>query len=198
LLGNSIFISQIHKFQGLNEIEIIRGCQKKDAGAQHRLFEKYAGTLMTICRRYACDQPEAEDMLQDAFINVFSHINQFKSIGSFEGWLRKVTVNAAIRVLQKRKIRFTEIKNDLFELASPDATILSDLGAEDLLKIIHQLPDGYRTVFNLYVLEGYSHEEIGQLLKIQTATSRSQLSKARAILKDQIISLQKIQANEAR
>lgn len=187
-----IFISQIHKFQGLNEIEIIRGCQKKEAVAQHLLFKKYAGTLMTVCRRYACDQPEAEDMLQEAFINIFRSVTQYKSTGTFEGWLRRVTVNAALNILQKRKIKFTEFKNEQYELESGDANAFPDLDAEDLLKLIRQLPDGYRMVFNLYVVEGYSHEEISQLLKIKTATSRSQLSKARAMLKEQIISLQKI------
>jgi RNA polymerase sigma factor (sigma-70 family) len=147
---------------------------------------------MTICRRYAKDQSEAEDMLQDAFINIFSHISQFKSTGSFEGWLKRITINAAIRILQKRKVRIVEISNDQHEIESRDNSVLSDLSAEDLLKLINQLPDGYRMIFNLYVIEGYSHEEIAEMLKIKTATSRSQLSKARAILKDRINLSQKI------
>jgi RNA polymerase sigma factor (sigma-70 family) len=147
---------------------------------------------MTICRRYAGDQHEAEDMLQDAFISIFSHINQFKSTGSFEGWVKRITVNAAIKILQKRKIKVVGITNDQHELISPDFNVLSDLSAEDLLKIISQLPDGYRVIFNLYAIEGYSHDEIAAMLKIKAATSRSQLSKARAILKEKINFLQKI------
>ena len=182
----------------MNENELIRGCQNMDGTAQYRLFQTYAGKLMTICRRYAIDSHEAEDMLQEAFINIFKHIKQYKSIGSFEGWIRRITVNAALQVLQKRKIRFTEIKNVQFEPESSDNSVLSDLDTEDLLKVISLLPAGYRTVFNLFVVEGYSHEEISQLMKIRTATSRSQLSKARAMLREKINSLQKIRVNDDR
>jgi RNA polymerase sigma factor (sigma-70 family) len=176
----------------LNETDLIQGCVRKDAIAQRTLFDKYAGILMTICRRYAGEQHEAEDMLQEAFISIFSHINQFKSAGSFDGWLKRITVNTALKILQKRKIKIVGITHVEHELMSPDLNILSDLGAEDLLKLISQLPDGYRVIFNLYAIEGYSHDEIAGMLKIKTATSRSQLSKARAILKDKINSLQKI------
>lgn len=147
---------------------------------------------MTICRRYAGDQHEAEDMLQESFISIFSHINQFKSAGSFEGWLKRITVNAALKMLQKRKIKVVGITDDQHELMSPDFNVLSDLGTEEILKLISQLPDGYRVIFNLYAIEGYSHEEIAGMLKIKTASSRSQLSKARAMLKDRIILSQKI------
>ena len=162
------------------------------------LFKAYAGRLMTICRRYAGDRHEAEDMLQEAFINIFKNINQYKSLGSFEGWIRRITVNAAIQVLQKRKIRFAEMKNVPFEPESTDNSVLSGLDAEDLLKVISQLPDGYRTVFNLYVVEGYSHDEIAHMMHIETATSRSQLSKARAMLREKINSLQKIRVDDDR
>jgi len=182
----------------LNENELIRGCQHLDGTAQHMLFKEYSGRLMTICRRYAGDRHEAEDMLQEAFINIFKNINQFKSLGSFEGWIRRITVNAAIQVLQKRKIRFTEIKNVPFEPESPENSVLSGMDAEDLLKVISQLPDGYRTVFNLYVVEGYSHEEIAHMMRIETATSRSQLSKARAMLREKINFLQKIRVGDDR
>jgi RNA polymerase sigma factor (sigma-70 family) len=175
----------------LKETDLIQGCLKKDSIAQHALFEKYAGVLMTICRRYAKDQPEADDMLQDAFISIFSHLNQFKSIGPFEGWLKKITVNAAIRILQKRKVKIISISDDQQEMESQEFNVLSDLNAEDILKLINQLPDGYRMIFNLYVIEGYSHDEIAEMLKIKTATSRSQLSKARALLKERIYSSQK-------
>jgi len=162
------------------------------------LFKMYAGRLMTICRRYAGDRHEAEDMLQESFINIFKNIHQYKFLGSFEGWIRRITVNASIQVLQKRKIRFTEINNVPFEPESPDNSMLSGMDAEDLLKLISLLPDGYRTVFNLYVLEGYAHEEIARMMKIETATSRSQLSKARAMLREKINSLQKIRVSDDR
>jgi RNA polymerase sigma factor (sigma-70 family) len=176
----------------LTEKEIIQGCMKKDAVAQHRLFLDYASMLMTICRRYACDQSEAEDMLQDAFIRIFKYIHQYHSTGSFEGWLKRITVNAAIHVLQGKKIRFLEISDTQFEIQTPAPDIYSDLSTEDLLRLVGHLPDGYRMIFNLYVLEGYSHDEIARMLHIKPATSRSQLSKARNMLKEQINSFQKI------
>ena len=182
----------------MNEKELIRGCQKMDGTAQQMLFQAYAGKLMTICRRYANDSHEAEDMLQESFIKIFKSVNQYKSLGSFEGWIRRITVNTAIQILQKRKIRFTEIKNIPFEPESPDHSVLSDLDAEDLLKVISQLPDGYRAVFNLFVLEGYAHEEISRMMKIEVATSRSQLSKARAMLREKINFLQKTRVNDDR
>ena len=162
------------------------------------LFQIYAGRLMTICRRYAHDSHEAEDMLQEAFMKIFKYINQYKSIGSFEGWIRRITVNAALQVLQIRRIKYTELAHITFEPESPDPSVLSGLDAEELIKLISQLPDGYRTVFNLFAVEGYSHEEISTMLKIKTATSRSQLSKARAMLKEKINSSQKIRVNDVR
>lgn len=176
----------------MNERDLIQGCLRKDITAQHTLFDKYAGTLMTICRRYAGNQQEAEDILQEAFISIFNHIDQFKYAGSFEGWLKRITVNAAMKILQKRKIRVIGITNDQQELVSRDVDAFSELNTEDLLKLISQLPDGYRVIFNLYAIEGYSHEEIATMLKIKAATSRSQLSKARAMLKEKINVLQKI------
>ena len=176
----------------MTEEEIIRGCLIKDESSQHTLFQQYAGKLMTVCQRYACDQKEAEDMLQEAFIRIFSNIHQFRNAGSFGGWVKKITVNAAIQVLQNRKMRFSEYPADQTHALNVDPNVFSDLGADDLLKLISQLPEGYRVVFNMYVLEGFTHEEIAQILHIRTATSRSQLSKARAALKEKIDSIQKI------
>jgi RNA polymerase sigma factor (sigma-70 family) len=176
----------------LTEEEIIQGCLIKDERSQHTLFQQYAGKLMAVCQRYASDQKEAEDMLQEAFIRIFSNIHQFRNAGPFGGWVKKITVNAAIQVLRNKKIRFSEFPEDQTHLLNTDPNVFSDLGAEELLKLISQLPEGYRVVFNLYVLEGYTHEEIAQILHIRTATSRSQLSKARAALKEKINSIQKI------
>jgi RNA polymerase sigma factor (sigma-70 family) len=176
----------------LKEKEIIQGCIRMDATAQHMLFREYGGKLLTICRRYASDQGEAEDMLQEAFISVFKHISQYKSTGSFEGWIKRITVNCAIKVLQNKKLRFSEITDTQHELKTGDPDVFSDLNADHLLDLISRLPDGYRIIFNLYVLEGYSHDEIARILHIKAATSRSQLSKARATLKEKINSFQKI------
>lgn len=173
------------------ENDVIQGCLRKEEGAQYALFQQFSGRLMTICRRYACDQSEAEDMLQDAFIDVFRHIAQFKATGSLEGWMKRITIHAAIRVLQKKKIKFYELIVNQYEAEYADPGILSEMGVDDLLFMISQLPDGYRVVFNLFALEGYTHEQISELLHIKTATSRSQLSKARAMLQAKITSSQK-------
>jgi len=147
---------------------------------------------MAVCLRYAQDQMEAEDMLQDGFIRVFSNMHQFKFEGSFEGWIRRVIVNAALKRLQKRKIHFQEITERNEDAPRMEPYVYNHLGEAELMQLIQQLPDGYRTVFNLNVIEGYSHEEIAEMLGIQAGTSRSQLVKARKMLQQQILERQKI------
>ncbi len=147
---------------------------------------------MAVCLRYAQDQMEAEDMLQDGFIRVFSNMHQFKFEGSFEGWIRRVIVNAALKRLQKRKLHFQEITDRNEDAPRMEPYVYNHLGEAELMQLIQQLPDGYRTVFNLNVIEGYSHEEIADMLGIQAGTSRSQLVKARKMLQQQILERQKI------
>ena len=153
---------------------------------------------MTVCRRYACDQAEAEDMLQESFIKVFTNIGQFRFQGSLEGWIRRIVVHTALRTVQKKKIRFTEIDEDLDIAQSVNTDGLEGLSVEELLKLIGNLPDGYRLVFNLYVLEGYDHNEIAGMLEISATTSRSQLSKARKLLQTQVENLTKLPKRYAR
>lgn len=148
--------------------------------------------MMAVCLRYAQDQMEAEDMLQDGFIRIFSNMHQFKFEGSFEGWIRRVVVNAALKRLQKRKMHFQEITDRNEDAPRMDPYVYTHLGEAELMQLIQQLPDGYRTVFNLNVIEGYSHEEIAEMLGIQAGTSRSQLVKARKMLQQQILERQKI------
>lgn len=171
---------------------MIKGCIKQDPLCQRLLFEQYAGKFMTVCIRYANDSMEAEDIMQEGFVRIFNNIHQFKFEGSFEGWMRRVIVNVALKQLQKKKIQFAEIKEDRSNTPALDAYAYNHLGEEELLKLINQLPEGYRIVFSLNVIEGYSHDEIGQLLNIQASTSRSQLVKARKMLQQQIFQLQKI------
>ncbi len=156
------------------------------------LFKAYAGKMMTVCMRYSKDKMEAEDILQDGFIRVFQYIHQFKFEGSFEGWLRRIIVNTALKNVSKKKINFADINDFGEHTQSLSPYAYSNLGADDILKLINQLPEGYRLVFNLHIIEGFTHEEIGKLLKIQAATSRSQLVKARKMLQNQITELQKI------
>jgi RNA polymerase sigma factor (sigma-70 family) len=174
----------------LTEQELIKGCIKQNPLCQRMLFDQYAGKFMTVCLRYANDAMEAEDMLQDGFVRIFNNIHQFKFEGSFEGWMRRIVVNVCLKQLQKKKLYFSEIK----EYSGPalEASAYTSLGEEDLMKLISNLPDGYRIVFNMNVIEGYSHEEIANMLSIQPSTSRSQLVKARKMLQQQIVELQKI------
>ncbi len=174
------------------EYELIKGCINKDARSQRILFDRYAGKMMSVCLRYANDSMEAEDMIQDAFIKVFQYIGQFKFEGAFEGWIRRIVVNTAIRHLEKKKLHFKDIDDNSQNAPQIDAQAYSHLGQADLMRLINQLPDGYRLVFNLNAIEGYSHEEIAEMLNIQPGTSRSQLVKARKMLQQQILQLQKI------
>jgi len=147
---------------------------------------------MTLCLRYANNQVEAEEMMQDGFISIFKSIHQYKSDGPLGAWMRKIMVNAALSILRKKKFQFVDIEQSDAYQKSADTYTYSNLGEEDLMKLINALPSGYKVVFNLSIIEGFSHEEIGKMLDIQPATSRSQLVKARKMLQQQIIHLEKI------
>lgn len=182
----------------MTEKEIIAGCLKKNAISQHLLFAKYSRKLMTVCSRYASTSSEAEDMLQESFIKIFSSIHQYRSEGSFEGWLRRITVTTCLRKLQKTKIRYDDLSmlETLNDAVHPD--VISALAEKELIGLIRNLPDGYRIVFNLSVIEGYSHDEIAAMLGIEPATSRSQLMKARRQLQKQLLDHQKINLQHER
>ena len=178
----------------MTEDELIRGCLQEDASCQKEIFNRFAGRMLGVCNRYARNSADAEDILQDAFIKVFDKIYQFKFEGSFEGWIRRIVVNTALK-------KYTIIRYDKevsgYEItdrneSSMEASAYAHLNEKELLGMINDLPDGYRLIFNLYVIEGYQHEEIAQMLKIQPGTSRSQLVKARNMLKQQIIKKHRI------
>jgi RNA polymerase sigma factor (sigma-70 family) len=178
----------------LTEDELIHGCIRGDAACQKEAFYRYAGNMLGVCNRYARNSADAEDILQDGFIKVFNKIRQFKGEGSFEGWIRRIMVNTA---LKKYSLRRFEKEVSGYEVTDKDETLLEPtayhyLTEKDLLMLINNLPDGYRMIFNLYVIEGYQHEEIAVMLGIQPGTSRSQLVKARVMLQKQILQLQKV------
>jgi RNA polymerase sigma-70 factor (ECF subfamily) len=157
------------------------------------LFETYAGRLLTICRRYATDNGEAEDVLQESLVKIFNNLDQFRFECPLEGWMRRIVVNTALRSCKKNKIHFQDInENVLDNHQSFDPSVYGELGEEDILKIICRLPDGYKMVFNLYVIDGYSHEEIATMLGIREGTSRSQLAKARRLLQRLILERNKV------
>jgi RNA polymerase sigma-70 factor (ECF subfamily) len=166
----------------LTEALIIQGCIKKQHEAQRMLFDIYAGRMMSLCLRYANDQQEAQDILQMGFLKIFEYIHQYKGEGSFEGWMRKVFASIAIRQLSKKKMDFTSVDKISTEVVAEDPSVISKISEDEIHQLIRTLPPGYRTVFNLNVIEGYSHEEIAELLNIKPATSRTQLLKARKML----------------
>ena len=178
----------------MTEDELIRGCLQENASCQKEVFNRFAGRMLGVCNRYARNSADAEDILQDAFIKVFDKIFQFKSEGSFEGWIRKIVVNTALKKYSLRRYEKEVVGYEIKDRdeSSMEPSAYGHLSEKDLLNLINTLPDGYRLVFNLYVVEGYQHDEIAEMLNIQSGTSRSQLVKARNMLQKQIIQLQKV------
>lgn len=170
-----------------NEKDLLAQCKEGDRYACKRLFEMYSGKMMGLCFRFARDRNEAEDILQEGFIRVFNKLDLFSGTGSFESWMKRVMINTALKYREKNitKHQYSEIEN--LHVFDKTPTVIEELSKEEILKIIQKLPDGYRTVFNLYVLEGYSHKDIGKMLNIGESTSRSQLVKARNILKQKLL-----------
>ncbi|MEO7446371.1 MAG: sigma-70 family RNA polymerase sigma factor [Ferruginibacter sp.] len=178
----------------MTEEDIIRGCTKQDAACQKMLYDRYASSMLGVCNRYARNTADAEDILQEAFIKVFSKIFQFKFEGSFEGWVRRIVVNTALKKYSlarySKEINNFEEKHAYEYYDEPAA--YHHLSEKDILLMINKLPDGYRLIFNLYVIEGFAHEDIAKMLGIQAGTSRSQLVKARNLLQKQLLNHKKI------
>lgn len=166
----------------MTEEAIIKGCTKGQHSCQRLLFDKYAGRMMSLCLRYTKDEHAARDMLQLGFIRLFDCIGQYKGTGSFEGWMRKVFVSVILRQLSKKKWNFSDVEELHEENYFEEADAVSRMSANELHALIRKLPDGYQAVFNMIVVEGYTHEEVAALLKITSSTSRTQLLKARKML----------------
>ncbi|HNW57191.1 MAG TPA: sigma-70 family RNA polymerase sigma factor [Bacteroidales bacterium] len=169
----------------MSDRQIIEGCAKHESKAQKLLYDKYSRYLLGVCLRYASDKAEAEDILQDSFLKIFFSINDFSGTGSFIGWLRKVTVNTAITYYHKNlKFRYYVDIDEYVAVESGTTSFEEDFyTAEDLYKVLNELPAGYRMVFNLYAVEGYKHKEIATILGIDTNTSKSQYSRAKAVIR---------------
>lgn len=183
---------KLYIYKSDSEEKLIRGCQKGEASAQREIYNKYAGKMMGVCLRYVNSRFEAEDILVSGFMRVFEKIGQYKHEGSFEGWLRRVMVNEALGYIRKNKSIYMEVEIEKAGYQSDFNTEASQhLEAEELLQLVQQLPPGYKTVFNLYAIEGYSHKEIAEMLGISENTSKSQLSRARALLQQQLAGLEK-------
>lgn len=167
---------------------LIRLCLKNDRKAQKSLYDQYSRKMMGVCMRYAGDSEGAKDMLQDGFIRVFSNLSAFQFNGSFEGWMRRIIVNTCLEHLRKNDIlqNTEDLDQPHHQIPESEYSVLEEMSAQDLLKIIAELPDGFRIVFNMYVIEGYSHKEIGEALNITESTSRSQLTRAKQLLQKRL------------
>ena len=178
----------------LDEREIIEGCCRNERKAQKVLYERYASLLLGVCIRYSGRRDEAEDILQDGLIKIYFNIREFAGKGSFINWMKKIMINTAITHYHRNlkhhyhqdieNVRETEIEGSSFNIA--------EFTREELFKVIKDLPHGYRMVFNLYAVEGYKHKEIAEILEIDVNTSKSQYSRAKALIRKKLGSLRKI------
>jgi RNA polymerase sigma factor (sigma-70 family) len=169
-----------------SEEQLVKACQKADPKAQKRVYEKYAPKMLAICNRYLADEMEAEDVMIEGFMKVFDKINTFKLEGSFEGWIKRIMVNEALMTLRSKKKEGFSVGYEQIEYEQEPQTIQTQMEAAELMNIISKLPTGFRTVFNLYAIEGYSHADIAKELNISEGTSKSQLSRARVILQQML------------
>lgn len=171
----------------ISDKDLIDGCLRGDNSCQKALYDQYKVLLFRVCLRYGKDRMEAEDMLQDGFIKIFSDLHQFRHQGPLGGWMRRVMVNAALQYIRRnKKFEYGVELDHISNVHHTNEMATSNLNAQALTKLIQQLPVGYRTVFNLYVIDGFQHKEIAEQLGITVNTSKSQLSKAKATLRGMI------------
>jgi RNA polymerase sigma-70 factor (ECF subfamily) len=172
----------------MTEEALLQGCLQNKSSAQKELYEKYSPKMLSVCYRYGHNREDAEDMLQEGFIKVFSQIHTFENRGALEGWIRRIMVHTCINILKKNK-KFNE-SVDLIHATTAqikEESIPSIIQAKQVIECIRLLPMGYRTVLNLYAIEGFSHREIGEMLDIGESTSRSQYTRSKAMLEDILI-----------
>lgn len=169
----------------MTEPELIAGCQKAESKAQKFLYERFASPMYGVCLRYLKNQMDAEEALLNGFMKIYQHIDKFEGKGSFEGWVRRIMVNEALAFLRKKEPLHMAIEDSHVQVANVVGAD-HDLNEGELLELLRTLPAGYRAVFNLYAIEGFSHKEIADMLNITEGTSKSQLSKARAMLQKRL------------
>lgn len=170
--------------QSISDTDLVEGCLRGDRAAQRELYNRFAPKMYGLCLRYAANAEEAEDVLQEGFIKVFRKMDSFRSEGSFEGWMRRIFVNTAIEQYRKRMYLQPVTEHEEASLEGNYLSVLDNLAERDIIKLVQKLSPGYRTVFNMYVVEGYSHKQIAEHLGISEGTSKSQLSRAKQILQD--------------
>ena len=181
----------------ISDSQIIEGCARQDRRAQQVLFDKYSRFLLGVCLRYCSDKAEAQDILQECFLKIFFNIKEYSGTGSFTGWLRKIAVNTAITHYHKNlKHRYHSDIDEYMSVETGTSSFEEDFfHSDELYKVLNELPSGYRMVFNLYAVEGYKHKEIAEMLGIDTNTSKSQYSRAKAVIRNKLEILRKLRKN---
>lgn len=174
--------------------ELVKGCAKEVRKFQALLYEKFNRKMFAVCYRYAKDRDQALDMLQEGFIKVYNHIGNFNHTGSLEGWIRRIMVNTSINHLRKDK-NHADVEDYANYIPSKRTNALDKLTADDIFKLIKKLPTGYRTVFNMFAVEGYSHKEIADSLGIKESTSRTQYLKAKKSLQQMLNLQEELESN---
>ncbi|MBR5199586.1 MAG: sigma-70 family RNA polymerase sigma factor [Bacteroidales bacterium] len=175
------------------DIETIKSCIQGDRAAQKVLYDRLAPRMFPVCMRYIGDRTLAEDILQDGFVTLFTHLNSYKGDGSFEGWARKIFVTTALMSLRKKDaLKMSEELETVRSMKADTTSQIQNIGYKELMNLVMSLPPGFRTVFNMYAVEGYSHKEIGDMLGISETTSRTQYSRARAWLQNKIKEIENV------
>ena len=175
------------------DLKLIESCREGDRAAQKVLYERLAPRMFPVCIRYIGDREAAEDVLQDGFVTLFTRLDSYKGEGSFEGWARKIFVTTALMELRRKDaLKMSDELDVVRGMKSETVSQLQNMGYKDLMNLITQLPPGFRTVFNLYAVEGFTHKDIGEMLGISETTSRTQLSRARAWLQNKIKEIENV------
>lgn len=170
-----------------SESDLINGCLKGDSRMQEALYQRFAPKMYAVCLRYANNADDAQDLLQEGFIKVYRNLGKYRGDGSFEGWIRRIFVNTSIEYFRKKSAVLTGLsEREEKTIEDADISALDQLAEQDIIRFIQELSPGYKTVFNLYVIEGYSHREIADMLGISEGTSKSQLARAKGILQKKV------------
>ncbi|MEO5562412.1 MAG: RNA polymerase sigma factor [Chitinophagaceae bacterium] len=172
--------------QNITESDLISGCIEGNRRMQEQLYSRFSPRMYAVCLRYAGTSEEAQDILQEGFIKIFKKLGTFRGEGSFEGWIRRIFVNTAIEHFRRKKYMSPVTEKEENTMEGNYLSVLDNLAERDIMDLVQQLSPGYRTVFNLYVVEGYTHKEIGDILGISEGTSKSQLSRAKVILQEMV------------
>lgn len=186
IFDNKFFLQKWNK---LTTAQLIQDCQNGKKASQYLLVQRYAGMLLTVCRRYAKDEAMAKDILQETFLRIFSNIDKYEPTGSFEAWMRRIAVRRSLQWLEKSCFQHEMQPLEMPDYQQIEPEISQQFDSEAIMRLLVGLSPGYRAVFNMYVVEGYNHQEIAEILGISENTSRSQLARARYLLQQKLVYL---------